>query len=413
MFFKQNRKQVISSVLLVLVLALVGDRLITVPWVWLVFLLALLIGIIAYLIVLFDHHTYQLERTHHQEITFKDRSQALMKQRFETLITYLPYPLVLIDQYGNILLTNDTFKLLLQNEDDQLTIRSKAIPLLLRRLLNDIYLNERSMTTTLTLSQTDYQVVSIPIVQNDRYQGCLVVLQDITRLLHQERIQKRFLADASHELKTPITAIKGMVEILNRKGFNDDDTRNEFTHQIAIETDRLNTIVKDLLYLSKLSNQTVLLNKQPLDMHAVVMEAVQSLRLKITEKNMDVEVFHDDQDPVLADPSSMLTVLINLIDNAITYSGSKKLIVHIKGNDTQKIIEVTDFGIGIKKKDLPHIFERFYRVDDDRNRQSGGSGLGLSIVKELIEAHQGTIEASSTTDQQTTFTITLSKLTKT
>lgn len=341
------------------------------------------------------------------------KSIDLVRAKLETLITYLPFPMVLINQDGEIELSNDSFTLLMNESNDQLkSINSKGIPFMIKRVLNDIYLNEESLTTNISLNAMDYQCVSIPIIQSRRYKGSLVVFSDITKLLYQERVQKRFVADASHELKTPITAIKGMIEILTREDFNDEKTEKEFLDQIKHETERLELIVKDLLYLSKLSNQTILLNKQPLDVKAIVSEAIKTLKLKLADKNIRVNIQELDKEPLLADSTSLLTVFSNLIDNVCSYSNASQLDIIIDGNQKNKIITLKDNGIGISAEDITQIFDRFYRVDDDRNRNTGGSGLGLSIVKELIGVHNGNVEVQSVVNEYTQFVITLPKLTK-
>ncbi len=377
-----------------------------------VFLVLVLLVVSYFLGNIFNKEIKQLSDNHHREKTQIEKAYSLLKKQFETVITYLPNPMVVIDQYGGIMLTNETFKLLLNDDADQLTIKNRSIPYALRKVLHDVYLSEQSLTTTIVLNAIDFQCISIPILQQKRYQGCLVVLQDITKLVYQEKIQKRFVADASHELKTPITAIKGMVEILNREDFSDEVAQKDFLTQIQREVERLQAIVKDLLYLSKLSNQTILLNKQPLDAHALVLEAVRTLKLKLDEKKITININHEDHEPLIADSSALLKIFINLIDNACSYSESDRIEIMIKGNQQQKIITITDYGVGILKEDLPHIFERFFRVDDARNRISGGSGLGLSIVKELVEAHNGSVSVASQPNQHTTFTITFPKLTK-
>jgi two-component system, OmpR family, phosphate regulon sensor histidine kinase PhoR len=412
MFYKKNRSKIISFISTIVIAVMIVDSLIENTVMRLIILVLFLLGMFYFLGNIFNREIQQLTDKHQHEKTQIEQAYSLLKQQFETVITYLPNPMIVIDQYGGILLTNETFKLLLNDGADQFTIKSRSIPYALRKVLHDVYLSEQSLTTTIVLNSVDFQCISIPISQHERYQGCLVVLQDITKLVYQEKVQKRFVADASHELKTPITAIKGMVEILNREDFNDETAQKEFLVQIQREVERLQAIVKDLLYLSKLSNQTILLNKQPLDVHALVLEAVKTLKLKLDEKKIAITINHDDQEPLIADSSALLKIFINLIDNACSYSESDRIDILIKEDQQQKIITITDYGIGIEEEDLPHIFERFFRVDDARNRISGGSGLGLSIVKELVEAHHGAISVASQPNQHTTFTVTFPKLTK-
>src|SRR5690554_4668444 len=413
MFYKQNKKLMNGFIVGLAVGIVLIDGFVNNPVARGLTLLLFVLIMIVFLISTVNKDIENLRLEHSLEKQNQVRSMDLVKKQLETLVTYLPYPMVLMDQDGEIELTNDSFELMMHDKKvETKSISSKNIPFMLKRVLNDIYLNEEPVTTNIAINAMDFQVVSIPIIQAKRYKGSLVVLHDITKLLYQERVQKRFVADASHELKTPITAIKGMVEILNRDDFNDKKTEREFLDQIKHETDRLEMIVKDLLYLSKLSNQTILLNKQPLDLHAIVSESIKTLKLKLTDKNINVKIQDIDNDPLIADSTSLLEIFTNLIDNVCSYSKASQLEITIDGNDKEKIVHVQDNGIGIKEEDLPQIFDRFYRVDDDRNRNSGGSGLGLSIVKELVNAHGGEISVDSKVDEYTRFTITLPKLTK-
>ncbi len=413
MFYKQNKKLVTWFMVALAVGIVLIDGFINNPIARGLTLLLFVLIMIVFFISTINKDMERVSLECDLEKQNQLKSIDLVRAKLETLITYLPFPMVLINQDGEIELSNDSFTLLMNESNDQLkSINSKGIPFMIKRVLNDIYLNEESLTTNISLNAMDYQCVSIPIIQSRRYKGSLVVFSDITKLLYQERVQKRFVADASHELKTPITAIKGMIEILTREDFNDEKTEKEFLDQIKHETERLELIVKDLLYLSKLSNQTILLNKQPLDVKATVSEAIKTLKLKLADKNIRVNIQELDKEPLLADSTSLLTVFSNLIDNVCSYSNASQLDIIIDGNQKNKIITLKDNGIGISAEDITQIFDRFYRVDDDRNRNSGGSGLGLSIVKELIGVHNGNVEVQSVVDEYTQFVITLPKLTK-
>ena len=413
MFYKQNKKLVTWFMVALAVGIVLIDGFINNPIARGLTLLLFVLIMIVFFISTINKDMERVSLECDLEKQNQLKSIDLVRAKLETLITYLPFPMVLINQDGEIELSNDSFTLLMNESNDQLkSINSKGIPFMIKRVLNDIYLNEESLTTNISLNAMDYQCVSIPIIQSRRYKGSLVVFSDITKLLYQERVQKRFVADASHELKTPITAIKGMIEILTREDFNDEKTEKEFLDQIKHETERLELIVKDLLYLSKLSNQTILLNKQPLDVKAIVSEAIKTLKLKLADKNIRVNIQELDKEPLLADSTSLLTVFSNLIDNVCSYSNASQLDIIIDGNQKNKIITLKDNGIGISAEDITQIFDRFYRVDDDRNRNSGGSGLGLSIVKELIGVHNGNVEVQSVVDEYTQFVITLPKLTK-
>lgn len=345
---------------------------------------------------------------HKQE---QQKSLILVQRQLETLIMYLPYPMIFINQQGDIDLMNDSFKMLLHEAAIPTpSIHSSNVPFILKRVLNEIYLNEESVTTTLALNAVDYQCISIPVFQSKRYRGSLVVLHDITKLLYQERIQKRFVADASFALKTPIHAINEMIDAVDKEGGLKPGNCDEFIHTIKDKTEQLEVTIKDLLYMSKLSNQTILLNKQPLDLVAIAQESQKLLKPQLLEKGITVNIESTDKDPAFADSTSMMALFTNLFENAIAYSQSDRIDIVVSGNDQEKIISFTDYGIGISPSNLEFIFDRFYRAEDTQHNHRSGSGLGLSIVRELVEAHQGTISVSSIQNEKTTFTITLPKL---
>ena len=202
-------------------------------------------------------------------------------------------------------------------------------------------------------------------------------------------MQKRFIADASHELKTPIAVIKGMVEILNREDFDDEETRREFMDQIEQEINRLDILVKDLLQLSRLSLSTVLLEREKTDLCLVIDKAVKSLEKKAEKKGLRIVKEYQNHDLVFCDPLKMSQVVLNLLSNAIKYSDRGTITLKTREEGSWYVLQVRDEGHGIVAEDLEKIFDRFYRVDDDRSRSSGGSGLGLSIVKSIVEAHHG------------------------
>ena len=206
-------------------------------------------------------------------------------------------------------------------------------------------------------------------------------------------MQKRFIADASHELKTPIAVIKGMVEILNREDFDDEETRREFMDQIEQEINRLDILVKDLLQLSRLSLSTVLLEREKTDLCLVIDKAVKSLEKKAEKKGLRIVKEYQNHDLVFCDPLKMSQVVLNLLSNAIKYSDRGTITLKTREEGSWYVLQVRDEGHGITAEDLEKIFDRFYRVDDDRSRSSGGSGLGLSIAKGFVERMNGRIQA--------------------
>lgn len=413
MFYKQN-KRVVHWYLVGLALGIVLlDGFIADPIARGITLLLFVFIMVIQLIFLVNKEMINQELQADLQKQENQKSLVLVKRQLETLIMYLPYPMIFINQQGDIDLMNDSFKMLLHEVDTPTpTIHSNNVPFILKRVLNEIYLNEESLTTTLALNAIDYQCVSIPVFQSKRYRGSLVVLQDITKLLYQERIQKRFVADASYALKRPIQDINELLDQLNSDGGFQQGNCEGFIHQIKGKTKQLEVTIKDLLYMSKLSNQTLLLNKQPLDLASIVAESKKMLKPVLLEKEITVTVETTDNDPILADSPSMIALFTNLFENAIAYSQTDRIDILIGGNEKDKIITFKDYGVGITQDKLAYIFDRFYRADEAQHKNRAGSGLGLSIVKELVEAHHGIITVDSVVNDHTTFTIVLPKLKK-
>lgn len=247
----------------------------------------------------------------------------------------------------------------------------------------------------------------VPVFHDENdWAGVLVVLQDISAIRRLERMRSEFVANVSHELKTPIAAVKGFAETLLAGAVNDPETANTFLQIIYDESDRLNRLIGDILELSKIESKRIPLTFSPVEMKSFVTRVVEVMRAEAVRKQIQFDMQVEDQLYMEADEDRLRQILINLISNGINYTpegGKVKVTVEsldaadIPGADADKVrITISDTGIGIPKKDLPRIFERFYRVDKARSRSSGGTGLGLSIVKHLVELHKGTIRVEST-----------------
>jgi two-component system, OmpR family, phosphate regulon sensor histidine kinase PhoR len=340
------------------------------------------------------------------QLTASTKDNVLKSQQLATLITHIPSPLALVDVQGDLVIINDRFTKLLTGKEPVINFQSTSLPHDVRYFIRESYLNELSNYKTIHLDGIDYQALSIPVKNGNRYGGCLIILQDITRVLEGERQQKRFIADASHELKTPIASIKGMAEILNRPEFDDPSTQKDFLRQINKEVIRLETVVSDLLFISKMSSNKMYLDINKSDITVVIRQAYDSLRSQFTKKDVNFE-FSDKEVFIETDAKQMYQVFTNLLSNAIQYTDIGYVKVNIKTFDERVNIVIADSGAGISESDLPFVFERFYRSASDRSRESGGSGLGLAIVKSIILAHGGQITVDSQLHQGTTFTIEL------
>jgi len=238
--------------------------------------------------------------------------------------------------------------------------------------------------------------------------GVVVILNDITDFKKLEKIRSDFVANVSHELKTPITSIKGFTETLLDGAYEEEETSLYFLNIIKTESDRLLQIVNDLLDLSKIEGNKITLNKETFNLKNLVELLITTLDTQITSHQVNLRMEIDDDFMITADKGRLSQILINLMNNAISYTPKNKdIVIGARSNQKYNEIYVKDNGVGITKENLERIFERFYRIDKARTREKGGTGLGLAIVKHLVEAHNGKIFVESEVGKGTIFTIQL------
>lgn len=235
--------------------------------------------------------------------------------------------------------------------------------------------------------------------------------EEIEKLKENEKFRKEFVGNVSHELKTPLFSIQGFIELLSNPNLADEKRLN-YIDKLSKNTDRLITIVDDLMTINKLENQRESLEMQSFNIYDLCLDVTTTLEEMAKKKKISIE-FPDNQFisfTVKADKFRISQVLHNLIENGIHYNPEKtKIEIRFFDQERKVLVEIKDNGVGIEDVHLDRIFERFYRVNDDRNRKMGGSGLGLSIVKHIIEAHQQKITISSKVQVGTTFQFTLDK----
>lgn len=237
-------------------------------------------------------------------------------------------------------------------------------------------------------------------------------MKEIDALKEMESYRRNFLGNISHELKTPIFNIQGYLYTLLDGDVDDPEILNRYLNRAASNVERLSTIVEDLEHISSLESGDLSLDYQRFDLHALVVEVIEDLEIKAQERNIKLKFKEGSSRPFFAygDRENIRQVFTNLITNSIKYGkdgGCTRIGFYDMGS--QILTEVTDDGIGIDAQHLPHLFERFYRVDKGRSRNYGGTGLGLSIVKHIIEAHQQTINVRSRLGEGSTFGFTLDK----
>jgi two-component system phosphate regulon sensor histidine kinase PhoR len=238
--------------------------------------------------------------------------------------------------------------------------------------------------------------------------GAVIVLNDISELVRLERVRRDFVANASHELKTPITAIRGLTETILDEPDMAPEIRHRFMDKINIQIIRLSELVSSLISLSRLDVAQKKQNSQVCDLVNIAKTSIKNAASLCQQKklNLSSELSHKKL-YINADRQEISQLLDNLLNNAINYTPAfGNINIRVEKNDSKAVIKVEDTGIGINEKSQKRIFERFYRVDSARARDLGGTGLGLSIVKNIVDKHEGTINLTSRENHGSTFTVT-------
>ena len=256
-----------------------------------------------------------------------------------------------------------------------------------------------------------YGIKTSPIDQGDGQVGALILIQDITDLRRLEQMRTDFIANVSHELKTPVTSIKGFVETLQHVDIDDKETVEKFLQIIDVEADRLARLIDDILSLSELESKDRSPALETIDIVELVDEIVLIMYTQSQKKNIHINF--KCSNPTIwmeGNRDGIKRMIINLMDNAIKYTpAGGKVYISVESIYDSVSICIRDTGIGIPKEHIPRIFERFYRVDKSRSRDMGGTGLGLAIVKHAVNSMSGTIELNSEVGKGTEFLITLPK----
>ncbi|WP_436854089.1 two-component system histidine kinase PnpS [Staphylococcus caeli] len=343
-----------------------------------------------------------------------NHKQKLQSNRLKTTVENIPSAILMIDKYGEIVVANKSFYNVFTPEAP--VVHKSYVGFVdskLQKLITEAFKVEKPIYDQIELTidqvhQKYFDTACVPILSKTKKNlyGMVVVLHDITNLKKLENLRREFVANVSHELKTPITSIKGFAETLLDGAKDDEQTLNEFLQIISKESDRIETLVFDLLDLSHVEQQTEIITEL-ISLSEVAENTVKNMQTIAEDKNITI-VNEIDTDIVIdANKDKVAQVALNLLSNAVSYSKeSSEVIVRVYKEANRRIMEVQDFGIGISKEDQKHIFERFYRVDKARSRDSGGTGLGLSITKHIMEAHNGRINVFSKPNEGSTFRVT-------
>ena len=333
------------------------------------------------------------------ELKDKLSEVSTKKNQIETILLHMTDGIIAFNMQGEIILINPAAKkfLSISPEDNSFNdiFRKYEIDINMEKI---IYLE--TWTSTEKRFQVDDRYVKVFFApfknEEDRPDGVIAVIQDITEHVKLDNMQKELVADVSHELKTPITSIMGYADTLLEGGY-DAETQEKFLNVIASESRRMAKLVTDLLTLSRYDNNKKKTQKEAFDLGELVKKCQEKLAIEIKKKNHTVNCFVTADVPlVYADKYDIERVILNIMTNSIKYTpdgGEIKIYVGFVYNDAY--IKIFDNGIGIPEEDLSRIFERFYRVDKARTREMGGTGLGLSIAKEILDKNGGSIDIKS------------------
>ena len=333
------------------------------------------------------------------ELKDKLSEVSTKKNQIETILLHMTDGIIAFNMSGEIILINPAAKKFLSISPEDNTFND-----IFKKFEIDINMEKiiylESWTSTEKRFQVDDRYVKVFFApfknEEDRPDGVIAVIQDITEHVKLDNMQKEFVADVSHELKTPITSIMGYADTLLEGGY-DEETQQKFLNVIASESRRMARLVTDLLTLSRYDSNKKKTQKEAFDLGELVKKCQEKLAIEIKKKNHTVNCFVTADVPlVYADKDDIERVVLNIMTNSIKYTqdgGEIKIYVGFVYNDAY--IKIFDNGIGIPEEDLSRIFERFYRVDKARTREMGGTGLGLSIAKEILDKNGGSIDIKS------------------
>jgi len=384
-------------------------------WIFIVLLVALLV-------LLISRHFYQrrISQIHYSHNSAKNdflkqlSTTSIDRENFETILSSMVEGVIVINSKGKIEHASPNFCQLLElrSKETQNKLYWEVIwNQEINESIKEALFHKRAVRKEIDIigpQESFFSMQISPVMdKEDKLLSLIAIFHDITELKKLERIRADFVANVSHELKTPLTAIKGFVETLKTSAKDDPAALVRFLDIIDKQTQRLENLVNDLLILSSLESKEVKMNilAEPLNktIHSVINLHKEFIENKGHQVTVDTP---KDLPNVLVDRQRMEQVFLNLLDNAVKFTPpGGKISIKTRWEKPYAVVEVKDNGVGIPPEHLSRVFERFYRVDKARSREAGGTGLGLAIVRQIVSAHQGKIEVESSPDMGSTFRI--------
>lgn len=331
------------------------------------------------------------------------------KSKMETTFTYMADGVLTVDSLGSIIHANPVAKniLSLKNADEKF---DDAIVRLKDNMSMEYIKSKGYRGTNLAEKNGEtYDIDYAPFMNNrNEIGGVILVLKNITEQHRIDKLQKEFVANVSHELKTPITTIKSYTETLLDGALEEENVAEEFLNVINSESDRMSRLVSDLLRLSRMDYEQTKWHKEEINLREMVNLIVKKLQIQIKNKNINMHTNVPDDLNIMFDKDGFEQIILNIAGNAVKYTPDNGNVwIDAKRFNNNTVISIKDDGQGIPKQDQARIFERFYRVDKARARGLGGTGLGLSIAKQIAEAQNCTITVNSEIDEGTEMIITI------
>lgn len=332
---------------------------------------------------------------------------------YKAILSSMTEGVIAIDENGKIIIANNALRKIFELKEDIIgttpleAIRNHELYV----FLNEVLQTKKQMMQEIEMLTPVNKIFEIHAAPfgNENFMGAVAVFYDITELRKLEKTRKEFVANVTHELKTPLSAIKGAIETLLNGAIDDKKSRTKFLNIAEEHSERLDKLISDILDLSQIETKTISLKLQKIDILEIVNKVITLLKSKLETKEIKIELNIQKELPLIyADKDKLEQVFFNLLDNAIKFNVNKgKIKISAELQKDNIRIDIEDTGIGIPEKDLPRIFERFYRVDKTRSRDLGGTGLGLSIVKHIVELHSGIVSVESELDKGSKFSFIL------
>ena len=349
------------------------------------------------------------------DLVQKNARLTVQSKQLQNVFENVPSGLILVGNDAKTVSFNKPAKSLLNLSDAKKTKTLESINVKqIKDLANEAISGKHAQKKIqFSHNQKTIEARAIPFQKktNNKFKflGGLITLQDTTRVDALADVKKDFVANVSHDLRTPITSIRSLTEALLAGAKDDPQTLERFLNELDQQSERLSSLARDILDLSKIENKNTL-TKEKLAIGPLLKQSVKAMEHQAEAKKIALELNIKDRPQAKIDAEQLIKAFNNLLDNSIKYTPANGTVsVSLAANNGHVKISVKDTGIGISQKSLPRIFERFYRVSKSRSIKSGGTGLGLSIVKHVIENHNGEVSVKSQLGKGSEFIITLPK----